>query len=835
MDIIEAYKLALREEQIEMETEVVRGGYSNYLASCDSGKEEFNKSHVQGFITRLVEPFREEIDRNLAELKEIKRGTTNPLYKATEFMGPRKMAYLTTYTLIGSLYSGRKMNAVASGMSKAIIENMIADVHTNKKLDSSEKEALIIRIKKMDKVGFILVDLFYNLFSEFYSYEITSEEDQTKEFIRSVRSDYEPKYFTISTRPITKSKSRVESIVEASDSMRELMESSSEAMALQSFSLEPMISEPDSWDYSGTGGGYYSPMLKMDRKYHFKRNLVKTHAFKGVDDKNTSLTSYDVVGAVNAIQSTPWRVNTFILDVLLKLEDNEEARATLKKVYPAETKYIKRLDNQYTPEEFKALSKEKKKELRDNRSAITRANDLYKAKQSIDRDRTISIEQAVKFKDRERIYFPYDLDYRGRIYAMAMSGLNPQGSDLAKGLIQFAEGSPVRSADGDRWFKINMANLMGKDKLRLDERVAFTEGSEELLRSVISDPIKNTDWHDWDKPLQGLACAYDYVNYLDDPSYKVLCHIQLDGKCNGVQHLCALTNDDKVAPHVGLVETYEGGDIYQFVCDAVMKVVEQFKETGNETEQLWATQWLDSELINRSLTKKPVMTRSYAATLYGIKDGVKDHVLKEGKETLFNELILESNWMGQIIWDTMNEELKGPMLVMEYFKKVAKVVGEANKPLWWTTPSGMRCYYGPRKTKTKNLQININRRTKNYTLNTPTDDINKAKLQSSIAPNIIHSFDASHLIMTTIQAMSKGIQDFAYVHDSFGVKPDQVTPLLESIRRAWIDIYSTNQLERLYEEWVEMYPECDIPDWKMYVETGSLDAREVLKSDFFFG
>src|SRR4029079_6377782 len=46
---------------------------------------------------------------------------------------------------------------------------------------------------------------------------------------------------------------------------------------------------------------------------------------------------------------------------------------------------------------------------------------------------------AEEFAEYERIYFPHQLDFRGRVFALPQ-WLNPQGPDYAKGLLTFAEG-----------------------------------------------------------------------------------------------------------------------------------------------------------------------------------------------------------------------------------------------------------------------------------------------------------------------------------------------------------------------------------------------------------
>lgn len=298
--------------------------------------------------------------------------------------------------------------------------------------------------------------------------------------------------------------------------------------------------------------------------------------------------------------------------------------------------------------------------------------------------------------------------------------------------------------------------------------------------------------------------------------------------------MAAMSRDLDVAPHLGLIETEERGDIYQYVCNAVQEEINRIMCDRSHKFYGYAERWHNSGLMSRTLTKKPVMTRAYAATLYGIKEGVKDYVLGEEKADAFNELILECNWMGELIWNTMNKVISGPMAVMDYFQEVAKAIGKSGRAVEWITPSKNSCYYSPRKVKKKSLKISINRRQVSFAMQEPTEDVNARKLVSSIAPNIVHSFDASHLVLTTLKAYQEGVNDFAFVHDSFGTYFDGADLILKAAKEAWIDIYSENQLDRMYEEWCLLYPECDIPHWQEYIKMGELDAWGVENSDFFF-
>ena len=70
-------------------------------------------------------------------------------------------------------------------------------------------------------------------------------------------------------------------------------------------------------------------------------------------------------------------------------------------------------------------------------------------------------------------YFPYQVDFRGRVYPVPYY-LSPQGTDLAKSLLLFSESETIWDVKRDaKWLAIHGANCFGKDKLSLDERVKW--------------------------------------------------------------------------------------------------------------------------------------------------------------------------------------------------------------------------------------------------------------------------------------------------------------------------------------------------------------------------
>ena len=80
------------------------------------------------------------------------------------------------------------------------------------------------------------------------------------------------------------------------------------------------------------------------------------------------------------------------------------------------------------------------------------------------------MQVAKEMRDEERIYFPHNIDFRGRAYTMHVH-LNHLGSDVCRGALLFADARPL-GKNGLDWLYIQAANLYGGgiDKLPMEAR-----------------------------------------------------------------------------------------------------------------------------------------------------------------------------------------------------------------------------------------------------------------------------------------------------------------------------------------------------------------------------
>ena len=115
-------------------------------------------------------------------------------------------------------------------------------------------------------------------------------------------------------------------------------------------------------------------------------------------------------------------------------------------------------------------------------------------------------------------------------------------------------------------------------------------------------------------------------------------------------------------------------------------------------------------------------------------------------------------------------------------------------------------------------------------------NLNDARLStkemvSGIAPNFVHSLDASHMLATINAMWDDGLHNFSMIHDSYGCHACDVDSMQRHIREQFVRMYtlfdsSTLMAERMAEK---TGLEPVLPP-----ENGELDINLVLEAPYFF-
>ena len=444
------------------------------------------------------------------------------------------------------------------------------------------------------------------------------------------------------------------------------------------------------------------------------------------------------------------------------------------------------------------------------------------------------LQQILRSKEARKlksftIWHAYFCDFRGRYYSDSYL-LHPQGGDLDKALLMAAE--PVRVQPKDiYWIKINLANLMGVDKVSFDDRAKYVDDHMDDWRAIVADPHGTTSLWEDDSPkknatFQRLAAIFDLIMAIDTGRSQV--PVQLDGACNGVQHWAALTRDEKVGPEVNLTPSHKPADVYQLVADGC---TEMCADDPNPWRIKFLEHWdggIPRKVCKRSVMCDPYGISDHSVTKYVLSEGHMNWVDKGSQRTAGAE-------MGKLICAAKATQMAHCAHGKEFVTLLAGWLGDT--PMSWVTPSGFKVInkYVPSVVKINSLTI----WNKEFKLSFQyfVDGHDTKAAASAMPPNFVHSLDAAHMSLCVDDLASKGIEFFSMIHDSYGVMAPYVSMMRDSIKETFYAIHEIDQLARLQDR-AEVIMGEQLPaehPAHSHSQRGTLDIRGVLESEYLFG
>ena len=589
-----------------------------------------------------------------------------------------------------------------------------------------------------------------------------------------------------------------------------IMEAHNRCEALSPLFL-PMIVEPKDWT-GPIGGGYWGPLQHSVR-------FVKTRDKDLLEElKNTDMPK--VYASINALQKTPWRVNKGILATLKEVWDNQLTLGDLPSLHdlplPARPANIDTDDEALRLWKYEAVK-------------VYTGNGKL---QSVRAQVVSRIWAAEKFRDEEEFYLPWSVDWRGRAYPVS-TVLNPQGDDVCKSLIQFANGKPL-GPSGGYWLAVHLAGLFGVDKVSFDERVEWVQENQDAIMDSALNPIEGERfWETADKPWTALAACFEWAGFtMEGEDYVSHMPIAMDGSCNGLQHFSAMLLDEVGGAAVNLIPQEQPADVYTEVLSVVERKVIIEADKGDPV----AIAWLGN--MSRKIVKRPVMTLPYGAGKYGMRDQVDEEVAKLLKKdpTCFGEVesFEASRYLASIIYDSIGEVVIAARSAMGWLQEVARLVAKEGLPIHWTTPVGFPVIQAYAERESTKIDVMLGRQRLRISLQRDTDKLNKKRQAQGISPNFVHSTDAAHMMSTVLLCLDNGVEDFAMIHDSYGCHAADSEIMFQAIRQAFVDQYSQPILENFRDEILQQIPEelrDTLPELPAY---GNLDLAGITHSQYFF-
>ena len=634
----------------------------------------------------------------------------------------------------------------------------------------------------------------------------------------------------------------------------------------------------------------------------FRKPIIKRFTDEELFD---SLLEEDFIAGLNNIRQTGWRINKDVFNVVINTPmDNtipeipregskREVDLAFKEYVAESRKRDKGKDNHFEESLHKyeqaSIKWSRKKEKLKTRSQIV--------------DRQITIARATCFINLEQFFYDVETDYRGRVY-YSEAFLNYQGSDLAKSLLEFSEGTTMTVA-GYEWLLIHIANCWNKvlnikeleeitwfecdyishlksqnledinlDKLSLEDRKRWSLFKlDELVQMGELNVVEETA----EKPFMLLAACIELSKYMtaveNGVEHITFLPIPVDGTANGIQHTAAITRDRVSGSLVGLTDLEFPIDLYVKVGQRMMENYPEFFESRN----------MPIKDVRKIISKRATMTRQYSAgrkkisesmfsDAYKLKATEKYNMTAEDCDKLatvaieaidnvcpsnsivrdfLQELVMfELGKFGYVNDDKTSAQDKANSLkrilksvdrstdegeqkfneTLEELRSIPyeKVWGNGSNRITWITPSGFPVFCNLFDKERVEVQIRISG--KRFTIvgqwdNEERPDISKHV--SSIAANMIHSLDSTHMVNT---AKTWG-NSFGAVHDSFATHASNVDGLIETLKDEFLNIYDGKDMFQYFIDTIISNKdglEIDKP------KLGDLDLKELHDSNNFF-
>ena len=659
-------------------------------------------------------------------------------------------------------------------------------------------------------------------------------------------------------------KKKITSLV-ASAWFEKAWESNENRLVETAIKYTPTIIPPKPWTTPYDGGYYGAATLGV----HLIRlkEVVQTKELREYTRKLGAVDLSNIYSVLNHMQETPFVINKRILQVLKEIYASGGELGGIPRTSPYAT--LPKLPDDV---DMDVLKEHKRKQVAIHLQESARKSRALRA--------YIALQTAEKFAQYKKIYFPWNIDYRGRCYPIP-TAISPQGDDIQKALLLFAEPAPLASDADTKWLAIHGANLAGRDKLPFAGRVAWIEAHETQIKESAADPLCYTWWDEVSKndyPMEFLSFCLEWTRlcaYKEEHGTAVGfvtgLPIAFDGTCSGLQHFSGLLRDEIGGAAVNLLPSDNVQDIYSIVADKVNTVLLKDAQSGtadgykydkqgnvvNDQEgkprivygtKTLAQNWVSfnrlkysQDGITRKVCKRSVMTLAYGSKLYGFKENlmsdiIRPFVLEHPDENPFVSPIQAATYMARLIWKAVGTTVVKAVEGMAWLQKVAELICKEGHVVTWTTPNGLPVQQNYMCLTQEVMKLRFNSaRVRFYTQVEQEGVVDTRRQAQGISPNFIHSMDAAHLQRVVNAEHSKGNANFMMIHDSIGTDAAHAGQLFKTIREEFVGLYKDqNYLQDFLEQVSYLINDDDMNKIPKIPSFGTLDLEEVKKSDFCF-
>ena len=300
------------------------------------------------------------------------------------------------------------------------------------------------------------------------------------------------------------------------------------------------------------------PLLIPGKKYEKEEEIYKGGYYLNENKLILNILNYNVSSEIQ------------ITDNLLKIIDNLQTTKYKLIENVKIIKFIEKVEEYLTVEFLKEKGKEKYLE------------DWYACYQYL----------VLKRGEIKEIYYPYIIDFRGRIYNGINYGLNPTTNKLSRTLINFGK---IKLTEE---MKLNI-----KKYICSSFKIALNEFNKILEINLDYENKENLEILIDLYSLKNIVLLLDWkYNVIENNETEIL--IELDACQSGFQVLSMLSNDNLCMKTTNLIKSENRVDLYSLVLETLYNKVSEKKK-----------KWFN--IINRNFVKRIIMTIPYGSTYEG--------------------------------------------------------------------------------------------------------------------------------------------------------------------------------------------------------------------------
>ncbi|QYW05834.1 RNA polymerase [Vibrio phage vB_VpaP_G1] len=812
--------MATLEQQLEWETKHRDNGRTKVLESLRKAEEQgrvtdtpLGTGVLRRYVLKLSAKLAKDITEDLGKPGRSK--AHSPLLRDLD---PDSVSLIAISTVMNALADeNRKLGTVAMTLGKAIYgelalnyfrdmneelyETLVNDL--SRKMSKDLRHRMTVMRMQAEKAGITIPEWTPGQKMQVGLYLLSLMDDE--EGIIEQYTDY--------------TNNKTTYYLQFRENVTKIMQSAESRVLAHAGFAAPCLIKPVPWQEDGTGG--FHGDLKVRAPRFFKGSARQLEIMK---EEGCDLSV--VLKMLDVHQSTAWKVNPFILNVVKGMRkygyETKDVRFTTAHPEPKRPEFldiVNEVENMTPAQQAEFQSWKHSK-----RDWHTTIRDVSRAESKLSR----VLYAAHEMLPFDEFFFVCQLCDRGRMYYVS-GPLNPQGSDMQKAMLHAAHGKPITDDKALYWFKLGIASKYGIDKLAMDDCVAWVDENHTNIMRCGEDPL-NRDafywWSDADKPLQFLAFCDEYYRYHKNPETFVnRLAVAMDGTCNGLQNYSALLRDEVGGKSTNLLG--EWGDKPNDIYGDVAKAAEHrlYLKEPSEFRSAWC-----SVGFNRSLTKTSVMTQVYGSTFGTCRKSIVAYCIEKALFEKDNQWEL-ADYASRLVWDGIGDVVVLAKEAMDWLQKVSSAVMKRGEEyITWLAPSGFRIVQVYNKSEVKRVQAAVGHKI-TLRLREETDKPDKMRHRNALPPNFIHGIDASHMAYVSV-AMGillgylEGRCFLHMIHDDFGTLAADADTLYRVIREEFVTMHTNYMIENVFST---RYPYTPSPPAK-----GNLDINRVLTSPNFF-